>query len=894
MKIEQQFATPVLLTIFNRPDTTERVFDEIRKARPLKLYVAADGPRDIAGDREKCKAARAVVARADWPCEVMRLYSERNLGCGLGVSMALNWFFESESEGIVLEDDTVPNQDFFRFCQELLERYRNDERVMLIGGNNFQNGFKRGDGSYYFGKYPMMWGWAGWRRAWKLYDFKMAEFPTFKKENQIKNIFDDPSVQEYWTKIFELTYEGNIDTWDYQWLFSIWMQNGLCITPNVNLVSNIGCGHKDSTHTHDPDDHLASVQTFPIGTLIHPTFVIRNKDAEESDSQNVFAIGEQSETAAAECGFVGDFSSWEEAKKQCAGYDSGIILEKVKSAALKVRSGEAVYERDSVLFDKTQYSWPLLSGLLWIASVSDNKLNLLDFGGALGTSYYQNRKFLKHLKELNWNIVEQEHFVRCGTELFEDDHLKFHLRIEDCLQGKDIPNAFLLSGCLQYIEKPYELLKKIADLKFQYLLIDRTPFSADSTECIKVQKASPDVYDGSYPHWFFDRSKFRNYVSGNYEVIEEFESLIDWSNYPASYKGFILKRIENSSEMHSRTPNIEKSLEAGRKGQNGNGFYIGKTEEKPHHEATATVVSVVICTYNRAHLLKIALESLEKQTINKAVYEIIVVNNNCTDATVKVVHEFMERFANCRMIHEANQGLSHARNRGYKEAKGKYIAYLDDDAKAPINWVEEMTDFIERRPDVDVFGGPYYEYSFDPIPEWLPSSIRSHTLGNVEHALGPDEWIHGCNMVLSKSILEKYGGFNINFGMKGKTIGYGEETELLLRIRNDKADLYYVPSLHVKHVIDTEKCSLTWHLRSYYADGKYSTAVFNKKVEVLPLMYSVLKLILISPLIFFKEQNIPTKRRLYYSLRQIFYSLGVFSGILLKKKLSDSTAKCKA
>lgn len=1026
MKIQEPFITPVLLIIFNRPDTTARVFDEIRKAKPTKLYVAADGPRDIAGDHEKCKATRAVVEKVDWDCDVKHLFSEENLGCGLGVSTALNWFFENESEGVIFEDDTVPNQDFFWFCQELLKRYRNDERIMLIGGNNFQNGFMRGDGSYYFSKYPMMWGWAGWRRAWKLYDFKMTVFPKFKKEDQIKNIFEDSAVQEYWIKILDLTYKGKIDTWDYQWLFAIWVQNGLCITPNVNLVSNIGYGNKDSTHTKDPDDHLANVKTFPIENMTHPTFIMQDKDADENDSKNVFSIKKQNEPVAAEYGFIGDFFSWEEAKQQCAGYDSEVIFEKVKNAALKVKNGEAVYERDSVLFDKIQYSWPLLSGLLWIASLNDNRLNLIDFGGALGTSYYQNREFLKHLKELTWNIVEQEHFVKCGKELFEDYHLKFYFRIEDCLKGDDIPNTVLLSGVLQNIEKPYELLMKIADLNFQYLLIDRTPFSADSTECLKIQEVPPDIYEGSYPHWFFDINKFRSFLSGSYQVIEEFDSLIDWSNYPSSYKGFILKRIDDSSRRHVRKLNFadliteesplglridglgpiegpyqqwdlprvrwakknktiigfynfdekelksilismsfrpqarssakmtvkcnsleikkydvigwdkwrdddltfvphkghnliefllddidgmtspkdslymlfrklslsvnerynEKLLEAETKHENEPHFCIEKDGEKRRQTTSATVVvSVIICTYNRASLLKIALESLGKQTINQSFYEVIVVNNKCTDDTVEVVNEYIGRYTNCRMIYEVNQGLSHARNRGYKEAKGRYIAYLDDDAKTPLNWVEEMIHFIERRPDADVFGGPYYEYSFKDIPTWLPPNIGTHTLGDVEHVLTPDEWIHGGNIVFSKPILEKYRGFNVNLGMKGKTIGYGEETELLMRIRNDKINVYYVPTMHIEHLISSAKYSLIWHLKSYYADGKYSMVVFNLQTSITQLINSILKSIINIPAIFFKEKNIPTKRRLFFSLRQIFYDIGNISGLLMKNKI---------
>ncbi len=569
MKREKTLTAPVLLIIFNRPDTTQRVFNEICKAKPVKLYVAADGPRNVKGDEEKCEATRTVVKQVDWDCEVKLLFREKNLGCGVSASTATNWLFENETEGIILEDDTLPNQSFFWFCQDLLEKYRDDERIMMIGGDNFQDDNKRGDGSYYFSKYPQTWGWAGWRRAWRHYDFKMADFPNFRDQNQIRNVFEDTLVQEYWLRIFELTYEGKIDTWDYQWLFAIWRQNGLCITPNVNLVSNIGCGHEDASHIKDADNKLANVKTFSLERINHPTFMLQDKEADEYDSRHTFLIDSkscrhvsfsitlkkiyqrmlrnlnsmsspltQAGPPAAKRGFGGDYSSWEEARKQSTGYNSEVIFEKVKNAALKVKNGETVYERDSVLFDKIQYSWPTLSGLLWIASMNDNRLNLIDFGGSLGTSYYQNRKFLKHLKALTWNVVEQERFVKCGKELFEGENLKFHFSMEDCIRKGNVPDVVLFSGVLEYIEKPYELLNRIFDFTVKYILIDRTPFSADGRNCITVQKVPPDIYDASFPYRFFSLEEFKDFFSRRYELIEEFDSF-DKVDYPSFFKGFI-------------------------------------------------------------------------------------------------------------------------------------------------------------------------------------------------------------------------------------------------------------------------------------------------------------------------------------------------------------------
>jgi len=280
--------TPVLFMIFNRPDTTQRVFDEIRKARPSKLFVAADGPREgKTVESEMCRQTRKIIEQVDWECQVHTLFRDKNLGCKVACSGAVNWFFENEEEGIILEDDTLPDQSFFRFCQELLEYYRQDKRIMHISGDNLHDGVIRNDGNYYFSAYNHMWGWATWRRAWAYYDVKMKMWPKFLEQNQIANIFEVRSTQQYWLKCFQATYEGKIDTWDYQWLLAIWSQNGLTILPSVNLVSNTGFG-AGATHTTSKNDKLANMQTGSVGKIIHPSFVIMNKAADTVVARNYF------------------------------------------------------------------------------------------------------------------------------------------------------------------------------------------------------------------------------------------------------------------------------------------------------------------------------------------------------------------------------------------------------------------------------------------------------------------------------------------------------------------------------------------------------------------------------------------------------------------------------
>ncbi|HBY56714.1 MAG TPA: hypothetical protein DEG96_02450 [Candidatus Atribacteria bacterium] len=280
--------TPVLFLIFNRPDTTQKVFDAIKQAKPKQLFVAADGPReDKEGEKEKCKQTRKIIEQVDWDCEVKTLFRDKNLGCKIAVSSAIDWFFENVEEGIILEDDCLPSQSFFWFCQELLEYYRKDTRIMMISGNNFQFGKIRGEGTYYFSKYAHIWGWATWRRTWKCYDVDIKSFDEFKRENQIKNIFRIKQQQKYWMNVFQKVYNNKINTWDYQWAYTCFINNGLCIMPNVNLVSNIGF-NRDSLHTRDEDNIFSKIKTEEITKIIHPEFVLADQEADLLTSKLCF------------------------------------------------------------------------------------------------------------------------------------------------------------------------------------------------------------------------------------------------------------------------------------------------------------------------------------------------------------------------------------------------------------------------------------------------------------------------------------------------------------------------------------------------------------------------------------------------------------------------------
>ena len=287
----KSFRTPILFLTFNRPDTTQAVFNEIRKAQPAQLFVATDAPRkDKPDDIEKCKKVLEIIQQVDWDCKLSIFSHEENVGGKIGITSAIDWFFSQVNEGIILEDDCVPDQSFFPFCQELLERYRDDERIMIISGNNFQFGKRRTDYSYYFSRYEHCWGYATWKRVWQLYDIKMKQWPLIRDGGWLNDILNDQNAVEYWTSIFEGTYRNEIYSYDYQLLFTCWVQGGLCINPNSNLVSNIGFG-ADATHTKDEGSVLANIPVFPmLFPLNHPPFIIRDDIADNFTEKKVFFI----------------------------------------------------------------------------------------------------------------------------------------------------------------------------------------------------------------------------------------------------------------------------------------------------------------------------------------------------------------------------------------------------------------------------------------------------------------------------------------------------------------------------------------------------------------------------------------------------------------------------
>lgn len=283
------FDIPVLLLVFNRPDTTSLVFEAIRKVRPIKLYVAADGPRENwHGESRLCEETREIVKKVDWDCSVETLFRVKNLGCKIAVSSALGWFFANEEYGIVLEDDCLPSESFFEYCKELLIKYRFNERVMHIGGQHFLNNIETPQDSYYFTQYPHIWGWASWRRAWLKYDVDIQQMDKFNLQ-KLPNMFSSKKQRIHLKKHLYLTRIGKLNTWDYQWTYSILNNGGVAISPTKNLVVNLGFTNQN-THLFLKDSKRENLEheniSFP---LKHPKSYNIQLNLDFLEYQNIYS-----------------------------------------------------------------------------------------------------------------------------------------------------------------------------------------------------------------------------------------------------------------------------------------------------------------------------------------------------------------------------------------------------------------------------------------------------------------------------------------------------------------------------------------------------------------------------------------------------------------------------
>jgi hypothetical protein len=275
------FDVPVLFIIYNRPAHTKKVLEVLEVLQPAKLYVAADGPKENTIDKKLCEETRGIIDTISWPCIIKKKFNQINLSCKVSVSESISWFFENEEMGVILEDDCVPDLSFFSFCKELLNKFRNDKSVMHINGSNFilDKNFNFGNESYYYSRLPHPWGWASWRRAWSLYDIKMSQFDTFLKKDRLRLVIKNKNYRLKWYQLLEQAKNNKINTWDYQWFYSIWLNSGIVITPVVNLITNIGFGEQ-ATNTKYTSTKMGNRRRYSLKEIRHPKEIKVNEVAD--------------------------------------------------------------------------------------------------------------------------------------------------------------------------------------------------------------------------------------------------------------------------------------------------------------------------------------------------------------------------------------------------------------------------------------------------------------------------------------------------------------------------------------------------------------------------------------------------------------------------------------
>ena len=291
LKSSECLDTPVLFLIFNRPDLTKQVFEAIRQVKPKQLFIAADGPRiDRPQELELCEATRIMVMQQiDWDCKVYTLFRKTNLGCKIAVSSAISWFFEHVEEGIILEDDCFPSPTFFKFCEKLLKEYKYCQEICHIGGSCFLPiSIKE---SFYFTKYTHIWGWATWKRAWMAYDIQMKEWPSIQKSMIFKEKFLSKNEFLFWAANFNSVYNGECDTWDYQWMYTTLANSTISVAPSKNLIKNIGF-RADGTHVTDEKSSNANLAIFDfnIKDMLFPDKIQINKKLDKYIHDNYFGL----------------------------------------------------------------------------------------------------------------------------------------------------------------------------------------------------------------------------------------------------------------------------------------------------------------------------------------------------------------------------------------------------------------------------------------------------------------------------------------------------------------------------------------------------------------------------------------------------------------------------
>jgi len=568
----KQYA-PIVLFVYNRPDHTQKTLEGLAAnllANESDLIIYSDASKNQQAI-EGVNAVRSFIKHIKGFQSVTIIERDKNWGLANSIIDGVTSVVNKYGKVIVLEDDIVTSPYFLTYMNEALTIYENYEQVISIHGYIYPVKKKLPD--YFFLRGADCWGWATWKRGWDIFNPNAQYLLDEIKKQKLDKLFNFYNSYDY-TGMLQMQIDGKISSWAIRWYASAFLAEKFTLYPGESLIKNIG---NDGSGTHCDDSnnyntefskHYKSISLIDVHDSIKARHSIMKyylnirKKSFISQLMNktkrilklftppiFLKILHYKETGLIGVQFKETKLSWDDILHETEnGYNKDQILEKCKASLLKVKNGEYPYERDSVLFTEKEIFFPLLSSLFYVSINNNHALNIIDFGGSLGSTYFQNRDILKQAGiTINWNIIEQDNFVKCGNEYFTNEELHFHHSIDEIIKKKDI-SVCLLSSVLPYLKEPYTVLENIKQSNIKYIIIDRTFFLSDeSKDILTIQKVPSEIYEASYPAWFLSLNKFYVDIKNDYSILLKWNSLDQHSleNYKSIGLGFLLSLNNN-------------------------------------------------------------------------------------------------------------------------------------------------------------------------------------------------------------------------------------------------------------------------------------------------------------------------------------------------------------
>ena len=551
---------PIVIFTYNRPDKTLSVINSLKTnnlAKYSDLYVFSDGLNKFKKDDfYKVNCIREIIKNTDGFKSIRLIQRSKNLGLYKNITLGLDYIFKKNKKAIILEDDIVVSQNFLKYMNDSLITYENNNEVGSICSNLSKN--KEKLPKTFFLYHQDCWGWGAWRRSWKLFDHNSKKLLKKIKDQGLEKKFNLENEYD-----FSRLLKGNQlkkRSWAVNWYASLLIHKKLNLYSSTPMSKNIGLG-KSSTNTKrvfkvldlakfkkNTKYRKIKIEESKVGYNAIVNFYEKTQDIKNINLVNriekkikwlKIIIKNFFSNKKNRFYFTGPFNTWKDARKNSEGYDNDKIIKKLFESAIKVKNKKFAYERDTVLFSKPSYDWLILYNILKHYNNYKN-LNLIDFGGSLGSTYYQHKFFLKLFKSVKWNIIEQKKITTIGKKFFKNKRLNFYNDLEFAMK-ENKPKLILLNNVLQYIENPTQIIDILSKYKGVTIIIDKIIFTKKAKGIIIVQKNPKRIYEAAYPLRIFSKSKFLKKISQHFKIIENkknnfsFDLSFDNVDYKSEY-----------------------------------------------------------------------------------------------------------------------------------------------------------------------------------------------------------------------------------------------------------------------------------------------------------------------------------------------------------------------